>query len=215
MRYEERVVDEVQALNDIVDVISGYFPLKRSGRTFKALCPFHQEKTPSFIVHPEKQIFHCFGCGAGGDAVSFVMKYENLTFPEALRNLAARVNFPLPEPSRRAPEEVSESEALYEIYRFAQEYYSENLRHPEKGRAARDYLKKRGFTEEILSEFPLGWASLEWRGLFEYLVRRGVKEVVLYRSGLIQRSREGHPYDLFRGRLLFPICNLQGKVVAQ
>ncbi len=214
MRYEERVVDEVQALNDIVDVISGYFPLKRSGRTFKALCPFHQEKTPSFIVHPEKQIFHCFGCGAGGDAVSFVMKYENLTFPEALRNLAARVNFPLPEPSRRAPEEVSESEALYEIYRFAQEYYSENLRHPEKGRAARDYLKKRGFTEEILSEFPLGWASLEWRGLFEYLVRRGVKEVVLYRSGLIQRSREGHPYDLFRGRLLFPICNLQGKVVA-
>lgn len=214
MRYEERVVDEVQALNDIVDVISGYLPLKRSGRTFKALCPFHQEKTPSFIVHPEKQIFHCFGCSAGGDVVSFVMKYENLTFPEAFRNLAARVNFSLPEPSRRSPEVVSESEALYEVYRWAQEYYSENLKDPEKGRAAREYLAKRGFGEEILKEFPLGWATGEWRGLFEFLVRRGAKEAVLYRSGLIQRSREGHPYDLFRGRLLFPICNLQGKVVA-
>ena len=214
MRYEERVVEEVQALNDIVDVVSGYLPLKRSGRTFKALCPFHQEKTPSFIVHPEKQIFHCFGCSVGGDVFSFVMKYENLTFPEALRNLAARVNFPLPEPTHRAPEEVSESEALYEVHRLAQEYYSENLKHPEKGKAARDYLKKRGFGEEVLKEFPLGWASGEWRGLFEFLSRRGIKEAALYRSGLIQRSREGHPYDLFRGRLLFPICNLQGKVIA-
>jgi DNA primase len=214
MRYEERIIDEVQSLNDIVDIISGYLPLKRSGRTFKALCPFHQEKTPSFIVHPEKQIFHCFGCGAGGNVFSFVMKYENLTFPEALRNLADRVRFQLPEPSRRATGEVSESEALYEIYRLAQEYYSANLKHPEKGMAARDYLKKRGFEEEILQEFPLGWATAEWRGLFEFLVQRGIKDDAVYRSGLIQRSREGNPYDLFRSRLLFPICDLQGKVIA-
>lgn len=214
MRYEERVIDEIQSLNDIVDVVSGYLPLKRSGRTFKALCPFHQEKTPSFIVHPEKQIFHCFGCSAGGNVFSFLMKYENLTFPEALRNLAERVHFSLPEPTRRAPEEVSESEALYQIYRLAQEYYSANLKHPEKGMAARNYLEKRGFSQEILEEFPLGWATSEWRGLFEHLVRRGMKDSAIFRSGLILRSKEGNPYDLFRGRLLFPICNLQGKVIA-
>ena len=214
MRYEERIIDEVQSLNDIVDVISGYLPLKRSGRTFKALCPFHQEKTPSFIVHPEKQIFHCFGCGAGGNVFSFLMKYENLTFPETLRNLAERVHVSLPEPSRRDPQEVSESESLYEVYRLAHEYYFSNLKHPEKGVAARDYLKKRGFEEDILKEFPLGWATSEWRGLFEHLSRRGIKDASIFRSGLVLRSREGNPYDLFRGRLLFPIYNLQGKVIA-
>lgn len=214
MRYEERVVDEVQSLNDIVEVVSGFIPLKRSGRTFKALCPFHQEKTPSFIVHPEKQIFHCFGCGAGGNVFTFLMKTENLTFPEALRQLAERVHYPLPEPARRSPEEVSESEALYEIYRAAQEYYAANLRHPVTGEAARAYLRKRGFDEDVLNEFPLGWATAEWRGLFELLVRRGIKEPFIYRSGLILRSREGNPYDLFRGRLIFPIQNLQGKVIA-
>ncbi len=214
MRYEERIIDEVQSLNDIVDVISNYLPLKRAGRTFKALCPFHQEKTASFIVHPEKQIFHCFGCSAGGNVFSFLMKYENLTFPEALRNLAERVHFQLPEPTHRAPEEISESEVLYEVYRLAQEYYSENLKHPEKGRAAREYLKKRGYGEDVLQEFPLGWATADWRGLFEFLMRRGMKDAALFRSGLIQRGREGTPYDLFRGRLLFPIHNLQGKVIA-
>lgn len=214
MRYDDRVVDEVQSLNDIVEVISGYLPLKRSGRTFKALCPFHQEKTPSFNVHPEKQIFHCFGCGAGGNVFSFLMRYENVTFPEALRNLAERVHVQLPEPTRRSPEEVSETEGLYEVYRLAQEYYSSNLKHPEKGAAARQYLAKRGFGEEILEEFPLGWAGSEWRGLFEFLVRRGVKDKVIFPSGLVLRSREGNPYDLFRGRLLFPIFNVQGKVIA-
>lgn len=214
MRYEERVIDEVQSLNDIVDIISNYLPLKKSGRTFKACCPFHQEKTPSFIVHPEKQIFHCFGCNAGGNVFSFLMKYENLTFPEALRNLAARVNYPLPEVTQRTPDEVSETESLYEVYRLAQEYYAENLKHPEKGRAARAYLKKRGFGEEILKETPVGFATADWRGLFEYLMKKKIKDAVAYRSGLIQKGREGHPYDLFRGRLIFPIHNLQGKVIA-
>ena len=214
MRYEERIIDEVQSLNDIVEVISGYLPLKRSGRTFKALCPFHQEKTPSFIVHPEKQIFHCFGCGAGGNVFSFLMKYENLNFPEALRNLAAKVNLALPEVSQRGPEEISESESLYEVYRLAQEYYSDNLKQSEKGKLARDYLKKRGYGEELLKEIPLGYATPEWRGLFEFLMRKKAKDAIVYRSGLIQKGREGHPYDLFRGRLLFPIHNLQGKVIA-
>lgn len=214
MRYEERIIDEVQSLNDIVEVVSGFLPLKRSGRTFKALCPFHPEKTPSFTVHPEKQIFHCFGCGVGGNVFSFLMKYESLTFPEALRNLAERVHFALPEPTRAAAAQVSDSEALYEVYRLAGEYYSANLKDPEKGAVGRKYLAERGFGPEILKEFPLGWATQEWRGLFDFLGRRGLGNEILYRSGLIQRSREGNPYDLFRSRLLFPIHNLQGKLVA-
>lgn len=214
MRYEERIVDEVQSLNDIVEVVSNYIPLKRSGRTFKALCPFHSEKTPSFVVHPEKQIFHCFGCGAGGDVFSFVMRHENSSFPEAIRNLAERVHYTLPEPSRKMPEEISESKALYDAYQWAQEYYTANLRDPQKGLPARDYLSKRGFGTEALAEFSLGWALPDWRGLFEFLSRKGVKDPILYQSGLVARSREGHPYDLFRGRLLFPILNLQGKVIA-
>lgn len=214
MRYEERIIDEVQSLNDIVEVISGFLPLKRSGRTFKALCPFHPEKTPSFTVHPEKQIFHCFGCGVGGNVFSFLMKYESLTFPEALRNLAERVHFVLPEPARGTTAPVSDSEALYEVYRLAWEYYSASLKDPEKGALGRKYLAGRGFGPEILKEFPLGWATGEWRGLFDFLGRRGLGNEILYRSGLIQRSREGNPYDLFRNRLMFPIHNLQGKVVA-
>jgi len=214
MRYEERIINEVQSLSDIVEVISGYLPLKRSGRTFKALCPFHQEKTPSFIVHPEKQIYHCFGCGAGGNVFSFLMKYENLNFPEALRNLAARVNVSLPETSPRPSGEISESEVLYEIHRLAHEYYVEKLKDPVKGEAARRYLAKRGVTEETWKSFGLGWATPDWRGLFEFLAKRGISDTALFRSGLALRSRDGNPYDLFRGRVLFPIHNLQGKVIA-
>ena len=149
MRYEDRVIEEVQSLNDIVEVVSGYLPLKRSGRTFKALCPFHSEKAPSFIVHPEKQIFHCFGCNVGGSVFAFLMKYENLSFPEALRNLAERAHYALPEPEKGQRREVSDSESIYEVYRLAQEYYSANLNHPEKGTAARNYLVQRGFSLEV------------------------------------------------------------------
>ncbi len=214
MRYEEKIVDEVQSLSDIVEVISNYIPLKRSGRTFKALCPFHQEKSPSFIVNAEKQIFHCFGCGVGGNVFSFLMKYENLNFPEALRNLAGRVNVTLPEPSRKTPQEVSESEILYEIYRLAHEYYVENLKHPAKGERARQYLAKRGIDEEIWKSFGLGWSLPDWRGLYEFLSKKEIKEAALLRSGLVLRGREGSPYDVFRGRILFPIHNLQGRVIA-
>lgn len=213
MRYEDRILDEIQSLTDIVEVISGYLPLKRAGRTFKTLCPFHPEKSPSFIVNPDKQIFHCFGCSAGGNVFSFLMKHENMSFPEAVRELASRVNYKLPEPTRQSKEAFSESESLFQIYQWAHEYYAANLK-SEKGKAARDYLKKRGFDEESLKDLTLGWALPEWRGLFEHLIRKGAQDSLLTRSGLIQRGRDGHPYDLFRGRLLFPIHNLQGKVVA-
>lgn len=213
MRYEDHLIDQIQTANDIVDVISQYVPLKRSGRNFKAPCPFHQEKTPSFMVHPEKQIFHCFGCGAGGNVFSFIMRYDNMNFPEALRQLAERAHIRLPEPTARKGEGPTETEQLYEAYRLACEYYHAQWLHPERGNAARVYLNGRGFDEELTKEFKIGWALPAWRGLFEFLSKKGFSDSLLLRAGLIQRSAQGSFYDLFRGRILFPIRNLQGKVI--
>ncbi len=214
MAYDDRVIDQVQSLNDIVEIISSYVPLKRSGRSFKACCPFHQEKTPSFMVHPEKQIFHCFGCGAGGDVFSFLMKYEQLTFPEALARLAERVHVTLPVSKQVSPKERSETEELYQIYQAATEFYHAYLKHPESGKQARSYLEGRGFGREEIETFKLGFSPAEWRKLFEFLSKKGFREQSLLRSGLIVRSSQGSSYDLFRGRVMFPICNAQGKPIA-
>ena len=127
MRYEDSVIDQVQSANDIADVIGQYLKLKRSGRNFKANCPFHQEKTPSFMVNAEKQIFHCFGCGAGGNVFSFLMRHENMSFPEALRHLAEKVHIRLPEPSGRTSEGPSEKEQFYAVYEEAAKYYHAEL----------------------------------------------------------------------------------------
>lgn len=214
MAYDHSVVDKVQSLNDIVEVISSYIPLKRAGRSFKALCPFHKEKTPSFIVNPDKQIFHCFGCNAGGDVFTFLMKHENMTFPEALRNLADRVNFRLPEQSLRSKEESSKQQGFLAIYEKAYEYYRSVYEDNQKGTRARQYIKERGFSEDTAKAFGLGYALEAWRGLFEFLTKRGFPQNSILSSGLIQRSNDGNPYDLFRGRLIFPIWNSQGKVIA-
>ncbi|MDD5217969.1 MAG: DNA primase [Candidatus Omnitrophica bacterium] len=213
MKYEERIVEEVQAANDILEVISQYVPTKRAGRNFKGLCPFHQEKTPSFMVNPEKQIFHCFGCGLGGDVFSFLMRYENMSFPEAVRALAERAHIALPEASRNRDEGPSDTERLYEVYRLATEYYHALFCHPERGKPARDYWCKRGYGDETAREFKMGWAPDEWHGLYEFLSKKGFDEALLLKSGLVHRSSQGRCFDNFRGRILFPIHNLQGKVV--
>ncbi|MBI3307302.1 MAG: DNA primase [Candidatus Omnitrophica bacterium] len=215
MRYEDKIVEEVQRASDIVEIVSQVLPIKRTGRHFKGLCPFHQEKTPSFIVNAEKQIFHCFGCQAGGDIFSFLMRYENLSFPEALRRLAERAHIRLPEPSRRNPSEgPSEKEKLYEINQLAQDFYHARFCHPQEGKAAREYWQKRGFDEKLAAEFKIGWAPAEWRQLYDFLSKKGFPEALLLKSGLVHRSPKGPFYDAFRGRLLFPIHNLQGKAVA-
>lgn len=201
-------------MNDIVEIISGYIPLKRTGRSFKARCPFHEEKTPSFVVHPEKQIFHCFGCGVGGDVFSFLMKYEQLTFPEALRRLAERAHVHLPETSQVSKRERSEIERLYQVYAAAADFYRANLKHPQLGKAGRDYLKSRAFTDAEMEHFQLGFALPDWRKLFEFLSSKGFKEEDLFRSGLVLKSAQGSSYDLFRNRVMFPIANAQGKVIA-
>lgn len=219
MRYDDHIIDQVQASSDIVEIINPYVPLKKSGSNFKGLCPFHDEKTPSFMVSPDKQIYHCFGCGAGGNVFGFLMQYENLSFPEALRQLADRAGIKLPEKTRHGgtgggDEIRSENEKIYEIYQHAAEYYSRLYWHAEAGKAARAYFLKRGFPDEIAREFQVGWAPAEWRGLFEHLSKKGYSEALLTKARLVNRSEKGTVYDVFRGRLMFPIHNLQGKIVA-
>ena len=218
MAYDERTIEQVQSLNDIVEVLSGYIQLKRAGRSFKALCPFHQEKTPSFIVNPERQAFHCFGCNEGGDVFSFVMKHEHVSFPEAVRMLAERVHFTLPE-SKYQPASAanrSHGDQLYKLYGDAAAYYRfQFLKSQSDGAGkARMYWKNRGFGDSEAENFGIGYALEEWRGLFEHLSKKGYQQDTLFQSGLIARSSQGQPYDLFRHRLMFPILNAQGRVIA-
>ncbi len=211
-RYDDNVVEQVSAANDIVEIISQYVPLKRSGRNLKACCPFHQEKTPSFMVQPEKQMFYCFGCGAGGDVFSFLMRHENMSFPEALKTLADRARITLPE--KHFPrEDGGQKDKLYEVCEAAANFYHELLM-KDAGAEARAYLAKRQISPEIIKEFRLGWAPMDWRTLFDHLTRRKYPEALLKQAALIQQSSKGNYYDTFRGRLMFPIQNLQNKVVA-
>ena len=214
MSYNDQIIDQVQSLNDIVEVISSYVPLKRAGRNFKATCPFHQEKTPSFMVNPDKQIYHCFGCGAGGDIFSFLMKYEQMNFPEALKHLAERVNVVLPESKFNSDKQKSQHDKFYQIYAAASDFYQANLKHPEFGKAPRQYLAKRAFGEKEIELFRLGFALSDWRTLYEHLSKKGFSEQDLFKSGLISRNAQGKTFDLFRNRVMFPILNTQGKVVA-
>jgi DNA primase len=211
-RFEDHIVEQVSAANDIVEIISQYVPLKRAGRHLKACCPFHQEKSPSFMVQPEKQMFHCFGCGAGGDVFSFLMRHENMTFPEALKSLAERAHITLPERSSRR-DDGGQKEKLYEVCQVAADIYHELL-FSEAGAAARAYLAQRKISEEILREFKLGWAPMEWRALFDRMILKKYPEALLKQAALIQQSPKGNYYDTFRGRLMFPILNLQNKVIA-
>lgn len=214
MRYEERIIEQVQSANDIVEVISQYLPLKRSGRNFKGVCPFHQEKTPSFMVNAEKQIFHCFGCQVGGNVFTFLMRYENASFPEVLRRLAEKASIRLPESRQGGKTEKDEREKLLEVYQITADFYHKLFMESEAGRPARDYFQKRGFTLDSARELKIGWAPGGWRDLFEFLSKKGFAEALLYKAGLVARSAKGHVYDMFRERILFPIWNLQGNIVA-
>lgn len=214
MTNSDRVVDDVRMASDIVEVISQYVPLKKSGSNFKGLCPFHQEKSPSFMVHPAKQIFHCFGCAVGGDVFSFLMKHDNMNFPEALAALAERARIQLPERAGRRDGGTSgENDQFYEIHKLAQDYYHAKLLNASSGKSARDYISKRGLGASVIEEFKLGWAGEEWQGLLDFLTQKGFSQKLQLAAGVVKQSASGRVYDLFRGRILFPILNLQGKVI--
>jgi DNA primase len=213
----EGTIREIRERTDIVEVVSTYVALKRSGHNHLGLCPFHGEKTPSFNVNSAKQIFHCFGCGVGGDVFSFIMRMEGLAFPEVVRKLGERVGIRIEEETL-SPAEVrrrEELERLARINEVACDYYHQILLDGSDGAPGRQYLRKRGYDGEIARAFRLGFAPERWDGLAEHLTRKGFDAKEARELGLIRPGKEGRgDYDLFRNRLLFPIIDLGGKVAA-
>ena len=207
-------VDEVKQRLSIVDVISAYMPLKKAGRNYKGLCPFHSEKTPSFVVFPESQRWHCFGaCGVGGDVVTFVMRRENLLFSEALKLLAARAGVDLAPPSPAQEAQAEERRRLWEVNRQAAEYYHRLLLESPEAANARAYLEGRGITAATLRAFQVGYARDHWQALGDYLKTQGWRESDLLQAGLLVEREGGQgAYDRFRGRVLFPIRDARGHV---
>lgn len=208
----EHKIHEVREATDIVDLVSGYVTLKKSGRNFLGLCPFHTEKTPSLSVNPEKQIFHCFGCGAGGNIFTFIMSHEGISFPEAVKFLAQRAGIQI-DYEARDESEVKEQEALFYINELAAHFYQESLLSP-SGRNALNYLKSRGFDLEEIKDFGLGYAPSGWENLIKHAKNESVDLQLLLRAGLILQKEGGGYYDRFRDRLMFSIWNLSGRVVA-
>src|SRR5207244_5875290 len=215
-------IEQIAAANDIVEVIGSYFPLKRAGANFKALCPFHPEKTPSCTVSPSRQTFHCFGCGVGGSVFRFVMDYEHVDFPSAVRKLAARCGITIVEKRGAADEErqYETRRTLLKLHAEAAEWFHENLVKREVGEPARKYLKQRGITAEIAKRWRLGYAPDEWDAFGSWARARGYDQRTLITSGLVKTKEDadGVPgqrsYDRFRGRIMFPICNDVGEVIA-
>ncbi len=203
-------VEDVRARNDIVDVISEFVRLKKAGRSFKGLCPFHKEKTPSFMVNPERQMFHCFGCGVGGDVFSFIMSHEKLEFLEALRYLAERAGMPLPRAGKSG--RSSENEAIFEANRFAVEFYHQNLGSA-SGRRALSYLKERGLTPEMIDFFRIGLAPGGRGELLKAAEAEGLKPEILAKAGLLGQGERGDWYERFRNRIMFPIQDISGHMI--
>ncbi len=206
----ESKVDEVREATDLVDLISRYIPLTRSGSTFKAPCPFHQEKTPSFHVWPETATWKCFGCGKGGNAFHFLMEKEHLDFPEAVRALAKEAGIEIEE-GERSPEASGDRDRLYETLEWACRFFQARLRSPEGGKAV-EYCRHRGISGETARDFRVGYAPAGWRNLLSAARVERIPDDLLARTGLI-RTGEREPYDWFRDRLMFPIQDIRGRVV--
>jgi len=208
--------DRVKQQADIVRVVGEYVRLKKSGQNFTGLCPFHGEKTPSFAVHPVKQIFHCFGCGKGGDVFSFVMDMEKCQFPEAVRIVAEKCGIAIPRPKERSPEERKENQqraTLVEMHWEAQAFFVKQLETTAEGKAARAYLEDRGLNAEAIARFGIGYAPSGGDTLLRYLKQK-YAEKLLAESGLVSRDQSGRLFDRFRRRITFAIANESGKVVA-
>src|SRR2546425_7133716 len=210
--YSDAVLDEIRSRVDIVDIVSQFVGLRKAGANWKGLCPFHSEKTPSFMVNPARGIFHCFGCGVGGDAFGFLMRQDRLSFPEAVRALARRGAVDLPEERARGGE--SDREDLYRAMHLAETFYAENLWRA-GGEHARQYLETRGVDPTVAKRFGLGYAPDGWDSLLSFMRGQKISEDLLEKAGLVvPRQAGGGFYDRFRGRLLFAIRDLQGRVVA-
>ncbi len=212
----EEKISEIKHAADIVDIISEAVLLKRAGQNFIGLCPFHSEKTPSFTVSPDKQMFHCFGCGEGGNVFSFLMKHQGLSFPEAVRAVAGRYGIDLPVyTDRRQRKAASERQRLLNVNRQAFQFYRRSLADGHRGEAVRAYLEKRGILAPAVEKFGIGYAPPGWDNLLRYLTARGVSPNLAQTAGLVVPRRQGGGYyDRFRNRVMIPIFNLAGEVIA-
>lgn len=213
VRYSDELIDEIRNSNDIVDVISQYVVLKRSGRNFFGLCPFHKEKSPSFSVSPDKQIFHCFGCGVGGDVIRFVNKIENLDFRQTLEMLAEKSGIVLPTIENSADNErIKLKEKVYQINKITAQFYHENL-YKSTAKVAQEYVKKRKLDNNTLKTFSIGF-STNYDELYRELKKQGFSDEEILASSLVNKSSKGQFFDRFKGRLMFPIKDVQDKVIA-
>lgn len=210
-RFTDEWIEEVRSVSDLVDVIGETVPLKKAGANYKGCCPFHHEKTPSFMVSPEKGIYKCFGCGESGDAIAFVMKTQNMNFIEAVEYLAGRANIAIPEQSDEVDPDRKEKKRLYELNREAAIYFYRNLKN---AREAYAYFQKRSLTIETIQKFGLGFSSDEWQELKEAMLKKGFTEEEMMNTGLLSKSEKtGRTYDRFRGRMMFPIQDIRGRMI--
>ncbi len=210
MPIPDQILDEIQAKTDIVEIISAYVQLKKAGRNYKGLCPFHNEKTPSFVVNPDKQIYHCFGCGAGGNAFGFLMRHERMEFPEAVKLLAERAKVRMPSITDRDRAYGSVASQICEINNAASVFYQNHLA---RNQGAKEYLRSRGITEEAMKLFRLGLAPMGWDSLLNHLTGKGYSVELIEKAGLVIANNKGGHYDRFRERVIFPIFDLRGRIL--
>ena len=213
MRYSDEILDDVKSSNDIVDVISQYISLKRSGRNYFGLCPFHNEKSPSFSVSPDKQIFHCFGCGVGGNIITFISKIEGIGFKEAIEVLAERANIKLPTMDNSADNKKEELKAkVYKVNSFTAEYYHKKLYEP-TSKIAQEYVKKRKLNNETIQSFKIGFSG-KFDELYQALKKEGFNDEEILESGLVNKNDNGKYIDRYRNRLMIPIFDERNRVIA-
>ena len=213
MFYPEDIVEEVRTKNDIVDIVSGYVKLQKKGSNYFGLCPFHNEKSPSFSVSPSKQMYYCFGCGAGGNAITFLMEYENYSFPEALQVLADRAGVELPkeEMTKEARAQADLRATLLEINKLAANYFYYQLKQPQ-GKLGYDYLTGRKLSDATILHFGLGFANKTSDDLYRYLKSKGYKDEILKETGLVSIEERG-THDKFWNRVMFPIMDVNNRVI--
>ncbi len=213
-RYTEGFIEELKNSVDMVDLVSDYLELKRSGERYKGLCPFHNEKTPSFFVNPDNHFYHCFGCGAGGDVINFVMEIENITFSESIKLLAERAGIELPDLNDNQRRRYKEREKIFVLNKLTAKFFNYILLEKNMAKEARSYLEKRNFTKDDIKKFQLGYAADEWQMLMSFLKKREYSFDLMDKAGLITKGKNNSYYDKFRNRIMFPIFNNRGEVIA-
>ena len=212
MRYSEEIIEEVRLGNDIVELINAYTPLKQRGSSYVGICPFHKENTPSFSVSPDKQLYHCFGCGASGTVFNFIMDMENYNFLEALEFLANRINYDLPTNDFSSQQEQEEKNTLYEIHKIVARKFYDNLFSSE-GTLAIDYLKNRQINTNSSRRFGIGYSLLKNDDVYIFLKQKGYSDEIILKSGLVIQGNNGSFFDRFSGRLMFPIIDSFGRII--